>query len=114
MPFIHVKTTETVDKAKETALKTKLGEAIALIPGKSEPYLMVAIDGGQNIYLGGKEGKFVFADVRCFGKFDHVAYENLVTELVKIFDEELGIPGGDVYITIAEYDYWGLGGKLFY
>ena len=44
MPFIHVKTNVPVSSEKEQALKAALGQAIAIIPGKSERWLMVEID----------------------------------------------------------------------
>ena len=36
MPFINVKTNVKISRENEVAIKTMLGEAIALIPGKSE------------------------------------------------------------------------------
>ncbi|MFR5773050.1 MAG: hypothetical protein ACLUE7_07155 [Lachnospirales bacterium] len=39
MPFINVKTNVKISKENEVAIKTMLGEAIALIPGKSENHL---------------------------------------------------------------------------
>ena len=48
MPFISTKTNVTVTKEKETQLKERLGQAISIIPGKSESWLMLAIF-GKNI-----------------------------------------------------------------
>ena len=45
MPFISTKTNVTVTKEKETQLKERLGQAISIIPGKSESWLMLAIEG---------------------------------------------------------------------
>ena len=39
MPFININTNVSVSKAQETAVKTRLGKAIELIPGKSESWL---------------------------------------------------------------------------
>ena len=39
MPFINVKTNVKISRENEVAIKTMLGEAIALIPGKSEKSL---------------------------------------------------------------------------
>jgi hypothetical protein len=41
MPFIDTKLNIRLSEEKETALKTKLGEAISTFPGKSEYWLML-------------------------------------------------------------------------
>ena len=45
MPFISTKTNVNVSKEKEVELKERLGQAISIIPGKSENWLMLAIEG---------------------------------------------------------------------
>ena len=40
MPFIKVMTNESVSKENKALIKTALGQAIALIPGKSEDWLL--------------------------------------------------------------------------
>ena len=41
MPFIELKTSVSISKEKEAELKSAFGEAIAIIPGKSEQWLML-------------------------------------------------------------------------
>ena len=43
MPFINSKVNVPLTEEVKEALKTKLGQAISLIPGKSENWLMVAL-----------------------------------------------------------------------
>ena len=43
MPYIDLKTNAAVSDAQKTALKSALGQAITLLPGKSEQWLMVGI-----------------------------------------------------------------------
>jgi hypothetical protein len=43
MPFINVITNAELNKGREIKLKTALGEAITALPGKSEHWLMIAI-----------------------------------------------------------------------
>ena len=40
MPFIDSKVSVSISEEQEKELKTRLGQAIALIPGKSESWLM--------------------------------------------------------------------------
>ena len=53
MPCIQIKT--NVEAAKETAerIKAGLGQAIAFLPGKTEEWLMVAIEDRCQMYFGG-------------------------------------------------------------
>ena len=44
MPFIDSKVTVKMTEEKKEAVKAKLGEAISLIPGKSENWLMVGFE----------------------------------------------------------------------
>ena len=50
MPFIHVKVSEKVTDSQIETVKTELGKAISLLPGKSEGYLMVLIAAGCQLY----------------------------------------------------------------
>jgi phenylpyruvate tautomerase PptA (4-oxalocrotonate tautomerase family) len=43
MPFINVKISEKLSDTQVDNIKSRLGEAISLIPGKSEAWLMVNI-----------------------------------------------------------------------
>ena len=43
MPFINVKISENLSDTQVDNIKSRLGEAISLIPGKSEAWLMVNI-----------------------------------------------------------------------
>ena len=53
MPFIDVKTTAYVSDEKCDTIKSELGKAIALIPGKSESWLMVGIEPETKIWFRG-------------------------------------------------------------
>lgn len=52
MPFINVKTNSNVTKEKAENIKSALGTAITAIPGKSEGWLMVGIEGDYTLLQG--------------------------------------------------------------
>ena len=54
MPCIQVKTNVNTSGEKAEAVKTALGQAISLLPGKSEDWLMVAIEDECQMYFGGR------------------------------------------------------------
>jgi len=53
VPFINSKVNVALSEEEKTALKTKLGQAISLIPGKSESWLMVGFEDNCSLYFKG-------------------------------------------------------------
>ena len=61
MPFIDTRVTVKLTDEQKDTLKTELGKAITII-NKTEPYLMVGIQDGYDLYFGGEKlekGAFV-------------------------------------------------------
>ena len=44
MPFINSKISTPISIEQEQALKTRLGQAISIVPGKSESWLMLGFE----------------------------------------------------------------------
>ena len=55
MPFIELKTSVSISKEKEAELKSAFGEAIAIIPGKSEQWLMLNFCDEQRMWFKGSD-----------------------------------------------------------
>ena len=49
MPFIQSKVNVKTTQEQQKELKTRLGQAIAIIPGKSESWLMVNLEDEQKM-----------------------------------------------------------------
>ncbi|AQR97889.1 MULTISPECIES: phenylpyruvate tautomerase MIF-related protein [Clostridium] len=114
MPFIGSKVSVKISKEKEEIIKTKLGKAIELIPGKSETFLMVGFEDGYSLYFAGEKlEKGAFIEVKIFGKASKDAYANLTAEICKIYEEELEIPQNKIYVKYEEVSDWGWNGKNF-
>ena len=77
MPFIHVKTNQKITAAQEQALKTQLGEAIALIPGKTERWLMVQVEDGDRLWFAGSNAPAALLEVQLFGRAQPKDYDRL-------------------------------------
>ena len=114
MPYINAKVSNRLTDEKMTELKAALGKAIEAIPGKTETYLMVAIEDGQNIWLAGDNSTpKAFFDVRILGKAKSEDYSRMTGVICGICSELLGIAPNDVYVTYSEYSDWGWNGKNF-
>ena len=113
MPYINLKTTEKLDTGATEALKSALGEAIALIPGKSERWLMINLDGECTMALSGEMGKCAMLEVEIFGKATSEAYDALTKRLCDTVSNVLDIPSDRIYIKYAEVGHWGYNGFNF-
>ncbi|MEG1458640.1 MAG: phenylpyruvate tautomerase MIF-related protein [Acetivibrio sp.] len=114
MPFINSKINIKITKEEEITLKNRLGQAIALIPGKSESWLMVGFQDEYKLYFKGQEfEKIVFVEVEIFGDASKTALNSLTTEICCIYKEVLDVDKDKIYIKYDLVDNWGWNGNNF-
>lgn len=110
MPFIMAKTNVPTGRAKELEIKTKLGKAIGLVPGKSEQVLLAGFEENWHFYLRGAELPVVYIEASLFGSEAHEGYDALTAAITRAFSEVLGIPPENIYIKYNDITAWGVGG----
>ena len=114
MPFIDSKVSVKVSKEQEKELKTRLGQAISLIPGKSEQWLMTGFQDEYHLYFREDDSEpMAFIEVRLFGGPDKAAFNRMTAEVTKIFGEVLGIAPDHMYIKYSATMDWGWNGSNF-
>lgn len=114
MPYISAKTTVEINNEKRQTIKTKLGKAIELIPGKTESWLMISFDDNNDLYFrGSNEKPLAFVEVKVFGQASKDAYSKLTSAITDIMNEELGIQPDCIYVRYEESDFWGWNGANF-
>lgn len=114
MPFINSKITLKLSEEKEEIIKQRLGQAIAIIPGKSESWLMVGFEDDYKLYFkGDKCEKAAFVEVKIFGSASSQVYDQMTSEICRIYGEELGIPADHIYVTYQDISDWGWNGGNF-
>jgi len=114
MPFIDVKVSENLSEEKISKIKSRLGKAISLIPGKSESYLMVNISDGCNLFFKGTNDRPAsMTDVSIFGSASRSACESLTEEICNILSEEAQIPSDRSYVKYRFVENWGYDGYMF-
>ena len=113
MPYINTKTTAKLDTGATERLTKAFGEAIELIPGKSEKWLMLSFDGECTMAFAGKIGDCAMLEVEIFGKAQDSAYDALTERLTEIFSRETGIPSDRIYVKYEEISHWGWDGSNF-
>ena len=113
MPFINVKTNTPVSKDKETALKSALGKAISIIPGKSESWLMVEIEPERKLYFKGTDAPAAMVSVSVCGSADSASFNKLTDSICTLINSELGIDTARTYVKYEATKDWGWNGSNF-
>lgn len=114
MPFINAKVSVAMTDIQKETVKVKLGEAITLIPGKSENWLMVGFEDQYDLYFqGNQSGATAFIEVKVFGTLTDEASAEMTERVCNIFQSELNIPKDRIYIKYEEVQKWGWNGQNF-
>ena len=112
MPFIDSKVNISISDEKEKELKTRLGQAVTLIPGKSEAWLMTGFEDNCHLYFRGDNSQpIAFIEVKAFGSENRSAFNALTEEITKIFNDILGIEPDHIYIKYEAVANWGWNGR---
>lgn len=114
MPYINSTLTVKLTEEKKEAIKAKLGEIIAEIPGKSEEWLMVAFNDEKSMYFrGDKKEKAGFVEVKIFGTAQRENKEAITNRICELYEEELDISKKNLFVVIEEVKDWGWNGSMF-
>ena len=114
MPFIDAKVSVTITDEQEKELKSRLGQAISIIPGKSDSWLMTGFEDNYHLYFrGDNSAPMAFIEVRLFGGPNKEAFSRMTAEITKIFGDVLQIAPDHMYIKYSATPDWGWNGGNF-
>lgn len=114
MPYIDSKVSIKISEEKELELKTRLGKAIQIIPGKSESWLMVGFQDNYHLYFRGDNSMpCAFIEVKVFGREDQISFAKMTAEICDIYEDVLGIPKDHIYVKYEAVSSWGWNGNNF-
>lgn len=114
MPFILSKVNIPVSREQELELKAGLGKAIALVPGKSEAYLLCGFEDNCHLYLRGDDSEpIAYIQASIFGNEGHYGYDELTQEITRLYQSVLGIAPDHIYVNYGDIPDWGVAGMNF-
>ena len=113
MPFIKVITNQNLGTDTQTEIRKSLGQAIRLIPGKSETWLMVEIEEAKNLSFQGTGDPCAMVEIKLYGRSDKKNYDNLTAKVTSIVSKAADVDEDRVYVEYEETPYWGMGGYNF-
>ena len=112
MPFINSKVSVPMTQEKKETIKSKLGEAISIIPGKSENWLMVGFEDNYDLYFqGNQSAPTAFVEVKVFGRVSDDTAQKMTGAICDLYENELGIPANRIYVKYEEVSMWGWNGN---
>ncbi len=114
MPFINSKISIKISEEQEKEIKTKLGKAIELIPGKSESWLMTGFEDEYHLYFRGDNSQpLAYVEVKVFGGENPSAFDALTGKITEIYGDVLGIAPDHIYVKYEAVSQWGWNGSNF-
>lgn len=114
MPYISTRVNCPVSPAEEKQIVSAMGQAITLLPGKREDWLMVEVAGDCHLYFRGKtDDKLAFITVKYLGSVSGECLEKLTAEATRVVSDALGIQKDNIYVQYEECTYWGWNGNNF-
>ncbi len=111
MPYLNIVTNQEVKD--EASLLKAASQTVAKVSGKPESYVMVAVEQKANMLFGGSDAPTAILDYRALGlPGDRQAFSDALCTLI---NEQLGIDGGRVYISMtdSERQNWGWNHSTF-
>jgi len=112
MPFIVVRAA-VMSREQELELKSRIGRAVSLVPGKNEASLLLCFEPGCRLYLGGQEAQAVYVTTDFFGNEDHVGFDRFAAAVSQAFYDVLGVPPENVFVRFGDISVWSTGGAAF-
>ena len=114
MPYIKTTTSAKLTDSDKQILKDKLGELIALFPGKSEQWLMIAINDGVSMaFRGDMTTPCAMIEIDIFGAASKSTYDNVTRAVCEAVSEIIKVDADHIYVKYGECDKWGYDGFNF-
>ena len=114
MPFINLKTNVNVTKESSIELKNQFGELISILPGKSETWLMVEVEGNKEMYFRGTDEPLAILEVKVYGNsLDDEKSNKLTSALTEATHKILKVPSDRIYVAYFLTSTWGFAGENF-
>jgi hypothetical protein len=114
MPFINSRVSVPMTEQQKESLKQQLGEAISIIPGKSEQWLMLEFADNCDLYFQGDNTlPAAFVEIKVFGSIPTDSLDKMTKTICGIYEECLQIKKDRIYVKYEESCKWGWNGSNF-
>ena len=112
MPYISFKTNHKLTLRQENTIKSKSGELISLIPGKTEKALMIHMEDDRIMYFKGEETPCMMIEINLYKSAEFDDKKKLTAAMIQMIHETTKIEADNIYVIFHEFDHWGLNQTL--
>lgn len=112
MPFINLKTTNSISSQQEEALRKRFFEACGAI-SKPESYVMLGFEEKCRLYFRNSDENCAYIDVNILGSASRSGYDKMTEILTDAVCSTLSLSPDRVYIKYSETSVWGFSGSNF-
>jgi len=115
MPLIRVQLATTLDKEQQASLMKSLSSTVAGALGKPEGYMMVVLELGLPMLMGGQGEPAAFFEVRSVGTISGQQAARLSESVGEVLSRATGVPAARIYSNYAGVPgaMWGHDGGTF-
>ena len=113
MPYISVNLAQPLNDEQKTDLARAISQAVTVFSGKPRPEVsMVDIEDGKMMFFGDQPLEHAaYVEIGVHGHYAYEEKDAYTAQVTKVLEEQLAIPSNAVYLTVSEYDIWGVRGK---
>lgn len=114
MPYLSIQTNQSLSKDQATEFLQKASQTLSAMLGKSENYVMVAIQDASHMMFAGTTDPTAYLQIKSLG-LPESATSDFSRLLCGFITQELGIAGERIYIEFSgpERHMWGWNNKTF-
>lgn len=114
MPYLNIKTNCDLTEIEVSAVMKGASRICAEGLGKSEAYMLVALDPCPQMFFGGHEEPFAFVELRSIALAGDETTA-LSALLCQFLGEKLGLAHDRIYLNFSsvERSHWGWNGQTF-
>ena len=113
MPFINLKTTETINATKKQTLTTELCRITRECLGKGENWIMTSYEDNASLAFQGSDEAIAYIEVKALGAPSASGTERMTAQVCKLVEKELGVPASRTYVSYFGTNNWGWNGNNF-
>lgn len=114
MPYLLIQTNKNIAAERIQALMSKASKTVSEILGKSENYVMVAVQDSMHMLFAGTDQELAYVELKSIGLPEDTSPE-LSQGLCTLINSELGIDSKRIYIEFsnAQRHMWGWDNRTF-
>ncbi len=114
MPYLNLQTNRQIGAHEAPILLKALSQGVAEILGKSENYVMIALESGKPMIFAGKEAPSAYVQLKSLGLPENETTQ-FSDKICHLIEQQTGISQDRIYIEFSnpERHLWGWNGRTF-